>query len=49
MNARRYPGLQLVVVFVTFNLWEELAWMGFVQARLQQRRNPSGAEAAGPA
>lgn len=29
--------LQLVVVFVTFNLWEELAWMGFVQARLQQR------------
>jgi membrane protease YdiL (CAAX protease family) len=27
--------LQLVVVFVTFNLWEELAWMGFVQARLQ--------------
>jgi membrane protease YdiL (CAAX protease family) len=29
--------LQLVVVFVTFNLWEELAWMGFVQARLQER------------
>lgn len=29
--------LQLVVVFVTFNLWEELAWMGFVQPRLQQR------------
>lgn len=29
--------LQLIVVFVTFNLWEELAWMGFVQARLQER------------
>lgn len=25
------------MVFVTFNLWEELAWMGFVQARLQPR------------
>jgi membrane protease YdiL (CAAX protease family) len=29
--------LHLVVVFVTFNLWEELAWMGFVQTRLQER------------
>lgn len=29
--------LHLAVVFVTFNLWEELAWMGFVQARLQER------------
>jgi uncharacterized protein len=30
-------ALQLVVVFLTFNLWEEIAWMGFVQARLQER------------
>ena len=29
--------VQLIVVFVTFNLWEELAWMGFVQTRLQER------------
>lgn len=29
--------LQLIVVFLTFNLWEEFAWMGFVQARLQDR------------
>ena len=32
--------LHLVVVLVTFNLWEELAWMGFVQARLQERHGP---------
>lgn len=35
--------LHLVVVFVTFNLWEELAWMGFVQARLQQRHGTTRA------
>lgn len=29
--------VQLVVVFVTVNLWEEVAWMGLVQARLQDR------------
>lgn len=28
--------VSLVVVFVTVNWWEEIAWMGFVQARLQQ-------------
>lgn len=41
--------LQLVVVFVTFNLWEEVAWMGFVQARLQERHGPiRAAVIAGP-
>jgi len=29
--------LQTVVGFATTNLWEEVAWMGFVQARLQTR------------
>jgi len=29
--------LNLLVVLVTFNLWEEIAWTGFVQARLQSR------------
>jgi membrane protease YdiL (CAAX protease family) len=30
--------LQTVVGFITINLWEEVAWMGFFQARLQTRR-----------
>lgn len=29
--------VQGLLVLVTNNLWEEVAWMGFVQARLQQR------------
>src|SRR5437763_9985147 len=29
--------LQTVVGFLTTNLWEEVAWMGFVQARFQAR------------
>ena len=29
--------ISLAVVLVTVNLWEEVAWMGFVQARLQRR------------
>lgn len=32
--------LQTFLVLVTNNLWEELAWMGFVQARLQRRHGP---------
>ena len=32
--------LQLVVGFVTVNWWEEVAWAGFVQARLEQRSGP---------
>jgi uncharacterized protein len=31
--------LQTVVGFASTNLWEEVAWMGFVQARLQERYN----------
>jgi membrane protease YdiL (CAAX protease family) len=30
--------LQTAIGFITTNLWEETAWMGFVQARLQARR-----------
>jgi len=30
--------LQTAITFATTNLWEETAWMGFVQARLQARR-----------
>jgi membrane protease YdiL (CAAX protease family) len=30
--------VQTVLGFVAVNLWEETAWMGFVQARLQARR-----------
>ncbi len=30
-------AVSLVAVLVTVNWWEEVAWMGFVQARLQQR------------
>ncbi len=30
--------VQTLVSFITINLWEETAWMGFVQARLQVRR-----------
>jgi uncharacterized protein len=30
-------ALQLVIAFVTVNWWEEVAWAGFVQVRLQQR------------
>jgi uncharacterized protein len=33
-------GLQVVLHLVTNNLWEELAWTGFVQGRLQLRRTP---------
>jgi membrane protease YdiL (CAAX protease family) len=41
--------LHLVVVFVSFNLWEELAWMGFVQARLEGRHGAiRGAVLTGP-
>src|SRR3712207_3871319 len=32
--------VQTAIGFVTNNLWEEAAWMGFVQARLQARRGP---------
>lgn len=35
--------LQLVVVFVTVNWAEEIAWMGFVQARLQGRHGAARA------
>lgn len=31
--------LSLVVTLLVNNLWEEVAWMGFVQARLQQRHS----------
>jgi membrane protease YdiL (CAAX protease family) len=37
--------LQLVLVLVTVNWWEETAWMGFVQARLQERHGPMRAAA----
>jgi membrane protease YdiL (CAAX protease family) len=30
--------LETVFGFITINLWEEMAWMGFIQARLQARR-----------
>lgn len=33
-------GLQALLHLVTNNLWEELAWTGFVQARLQSRHSP---------
>src|SRR5439155_21957885 len=29
--------VQTAIGFITINLWEEVAWMGFVQARLQAR------------
>jgi membrane protease YdiL (CAAX protease family) len=32
--------LQAVAHLLTNNLWEEVAWTGFVQARLQQRHSP---------
>ena len=32
--------LPLLLTFLPNNLWEEVAWMGFVQARLQTRRGP---------
>jgi membrane protease YdiL (CAAX protease family) len=35
--------LPLVVTFTLTNWWEELAWTGFVQARLQHRRGPLAA------
>lgn len=35
--------VHLFVVFLTFNLWEEVTWMGFVQARLQGRHGPAKA------
>jgi membrane protease YdiL (CAAX protease family) len=36
------PGLllPLALTFLPNNWWEEVAWMGFVQARLQERRGP---------
>jgi membrane protease YdiL (CAAX protease family) len=36
------PGLllPLALTFLPNNWWEEVAWMGFVQARLQDRRGP---------
>lgn len=36
-------GVQTVVHLLTNNLWEEVAWAGFVQARLQQRWTPTKA------
>jgi membrane protease YdiL (CAAX protease family) len=33
-------GAQLMLHLVTNNLWEELAWTGFVQAQLQARHSP---------
>lgn len=36
---------QLVVVLVTVNWWEEVVWMGFVQARLQPRHGAMRAAA----
>jgi uncharacterized protein len=41
--------LQLVVLFLTVNWFEEVAWMGFVQARLQDRYGPMRAAAVGGA
>lgn len=38
-------AVQLLVVFVTVNWWEEVAWMGFVQSRIQGRRGPMAAAA----
>ncbi len=35
--------LQFSVVLLTNNWWEEVAWMGFVQARLQERHGPARA------
>jgi membrane protease YdiL (CAAX protease family) len=35
--------LQFLVVLVTNNWWEEVAWAGFVQARLQARHGPARA------
>jgi uncharacterized protein len=32
--------LPLLLTFLPNNWWEEVAWMGFVQARLQSRRGP---------
>jgi membrane protease YdiL (CAAX protease family) len=32
--------LPLLLTFLPNNWWEEVAWMGFVQARLQRRRGP---------
>jgi membrane protease YdiL (CAAX protease family) len=32
--------LPLIVTFAVTNWWEEVAWTGFVQARLQRRRGP---------
>ena len=37
--------VQLIVVLVTVNWWEEVAWMGFVQARLQARHGAMRAAA----
>jgi membrane protease YdiL (CAAX protease family) len=37
--------VQGVIVFVTNNLWEEIAVMGFLQARLQDRHGPLKAAA----
>ena len=37
--------LQLGVALATINLWEEVAWTGFVQARLRRRHGPLGAAA----
>ena len=33
-------ALQLVLTLLPNNLWEEVAWTGFVQHRLQQRHDP---------
>jgi membrane protease YdiL (CAAX protease family) len=41
--------LQLVVLFLTINWFEEVAWMGFVQARLQDRYGPMRAAVVGGA
>lgn len=38
-------AVSLVVVLVTVNWWEEVAWMGFVQARLQRRHGAMRAAA----
>jgi membrane protease YdiL (CAAX protease family) len=35
--------LQLLLTLVLNNWWEEVAWMGFVQARLQERHGPARA------
>jgi membrane protease YdiL (CAAX protease family) len=42
-------ALQVILCLLTTNLWEEVAWAGFVQARLQQRHGPfRAALATGP-